>query len=321
MTHVHILSTRKNKEIFMNSHLASERLRLSYFAEAAESMGLKVTVGPSIPASTEIVFLGKLTSAFGSKIVNQFLNELALCEAKVIIDYTDDWLADITATSEIYRQLVSMSDIVTIPTIGLSKQTRTLQRQYFVVPDGLDQIEPIAPRLHNNNIKEVLWFGHPTNLESLISYLDGNFGLNKFKMNILSDPKSFNFLSHYKFKPNRGFEIILFKWSFDNLIKLGNFCDLKILPVNKPFASANRLLTAFNLGLPVISSSIECYRPFSEFYAELGTRDATELFKNPSQWNEKILKVQEKIQLKYNKENIISKWKKLFSKLNSSPFH
>ena len=69
---------------------------------------------------------------------------------------------------------------------------------------------------------------------------------------------------------------------------LGGIARGKILPTNKPFASANRLVTAFNLGLPVIASASESHKPFSEFYAKSGTNQAKKLFENPTRWHKKV---------------------------------
>jgi hypothetical protein len=313
MSHLHILSTSENKESLLNSGIASNRLRLAYLSEAAISKGLNVTIGFTIPPSASIVFVGKLTSAFGDALLEHYFKELYSCKAIIIVDYTDDWLSTEGATSAIYKKLIKLSSAITVSTKGLIRETKKIQKNHFIVSDGLDKVGPIVPKEKSNEIKEVLWFGHSTNIMALTEYLNSDFGQNEFIMNILSNEKAFNYIQDFNFKPNRGFKISSFLWSFDNLTKLGNQCDLKLLPVKKPFASSNRLLTAFNLGLPVITSSIESYKPFSKYYAEIGTREVDQLFNEPFLWSEKVLNAQRKTQLKFDKEKIINKWSKILT--------
>lgn len=309
MSKLHILSLRNDINNFEKSTLASERLRLSYIVKSALSCGYQVTAGPNIPSSAQIVLQGKLTEAFGGEVVNHFLNQLQICSAKTLVDYTDDWLANPqSVTGKIYQNLIKLSDFVSVPVQGLSRAVVKPKENIFLIPDGLDSFGPFPPSNHINATKQVLWFGHSTNIQSLLDYLDGDFGLNKFILNVVSNQSGLDKIAEYKFTESRGFETRNFVWSTNNLREVANHCDLTILPINKRFASANRLLTAFNLGLPVISSASESHKPFSEFYAKSGTNQAKKLFENPTLWHKKVNFAQEKVQMLYSDKKIIEGW-------------
>ena len=313
MTHVHIFSLDDNKQSLLVSNAASNRLRLSYIVEAAESNGMYCTMGLFIPSSVKIIFVGKITVGFGEVVIEPFLKELNACKAIIIIDYTDDWLSQKNHPNCIlYQKIMQIASAVVVPNKGLSKKIIKLKKKCHVVPDGLDIIGPFAPKEKNNEVNEVLWFGHSSNLTSIINYLDDEFGQKEFRLNILTTKPGLEYFSNFDFKPYRGFKTSLFPWSIDNLKNVARRCDFSLLPTNKPLASANRLLTSFNLGLPVITSSIECYEPFSKFYAEIGTKEVSRLFDNPSRWNEKIIDAQNKAQKIFNKEKIVQRWNNVF---------
>jgi hypothetical protein len=313
MTHVHILSLDDNKKSLLVSNVASNRLRLSYIFEAAKTNGIYSTKGLFIPSSAKIVFVGKITVSLGEVIIEHFLKELNACKTTIIIDYTDDWLSQKGHPNcHLYQKLIQIASAVVVPNKGLSKKIIELKKKCYVVPDGLDNIGPFPPKEKNNEVNEVLWFGHSSNLTSLTNYLDGEFGQKNFRLNILTTDPGLKYFNNFNFKNNPGFKASLFPWSFDNLKNVAKRCDFKLLPTNKPFASANRLLTSFNLGLPVITSSIECYEPFSNFYAEIGTSQVNQLINNPSKWNKKVTNAQTKVQKLFKKEKIVQKWNNVF---------
>ena len=224
----------QNIDDLYTSSLASDRLRLSFIVDAILSCGYHLTIGLNIPKSAQIVFVGKLTEAFGEKIINNVFDELRSFNGKIVVDYTDNWLLRSgTVTFEIYTTLLPMAHYVTVPVTDLQFNINNTQIKTFVIPDGLDQFDFIAPKIKDNAIKEVIWFGHISNILSLLKYLDSSFGLNKFKLNIVSDHLTFDFIMKYNFKLLRGFEICLHMWSIENLLKISKNCDLKLLPTDK----------------------------------------------------------------------------------------
>jgi hypothetical protein len=317
MTKLHILSTVSDINWYDKSVMASERLRISYIVKSALSLGYQVTTGPNIPSSAQVVVAGKLTMGFGLETVNHFLNQLQNCSAKIIVDYTDNWLAKPQSeTGKIYQILIKLSDAVSIPVQGLSRMITKPKESIFLIPDGLDNFGRFSPSRNTNAKKQVLWFGHPSNIPALLDYLDGEFGLNKFILNVVSNQYGLDKVNEYRFTHNENFEIRNFLWSLNTLYEVRNYCDLKILPTQKPFASANRLLTAFNLGLPVIASDSEAHKPFSEFYAKAGTNQAKKLFENPTRWHKKVTFAQGKSSILYSDKKILEGWSGMFGNLN-----
>lgn len=164
MTKVHILHVIDDINHFEKSIVASERLRLSYIVQSALSCGYQVTAGPNIPSSAQICISGKLDIALGGR-VNHFLNQLQHCSAKIIVDYTDNWLAKPQSlTGEIYQNLIKFSDVISIPVQGLSRAIAKPKESIFLIPDGVDNFGPFPPSKNTNATKQVLWFGHSSNM-------------------------------------------------------------------------------------------------------------------------------------------------------------
>ena len=314
MPKLHILGLNDDIKSLEQSTLASERLRLSLAVKGASLSGYTVSSGPIIPAEIDLVLVGKLTSAYGEKIVKSFISQLQICRAKIIVDYTDHWLAKPTTVEfSIYSELQKLATCITLPLIDLARCPEFRDDKTIVIPDGLDQFEMTSPKNHNSPAKVLLWFGHNSNIGSLLSYLDGDFGLNNFHLNVVSDSFGAQKISNYKFLPSRGFTIQSHLWSYETLKIVSGQSDLAIIPVGKKFASPNRILTAFLLGLPVIASQALSHQPFSEYFAQIGSNSAKKLFQNPNRWNTKVRLAQSKLYRVYDDKVLIEHWSNLFN--------
>ena len=174
-----------NPRDFFNSRIPSYRLRLSYVFNAAKELDFKISGDLSVPKETDIFYVGKLDKTIDKKIIKKITNDLKNTNAKIYIDYTDDWLHSNEGPNKlIYENLFLLDSTAIVPVEGLGKKLKKLGKNVLVIPDGIDDIQNILPFSKNNEKRNVLWHGHSSNANSLIRVLS-NRRLTHFPYSLL----------------------------------------------------------------------------------------------------------------------------------------
>jgi hypothetical protein len=307
--HLHIISNA-DPTTFNNSHIASYRLRLSYLYDAAIQLGYKVTGGLKINNKADIYYIGKVT---GDKvnIIHENIKELRKNRKRILVDYTDNILhyKGDESRKAIYEELIQLQSFVTVPVEGLAEYFKKRGKRVFVIPDGIDKIPNINPNTKNNEEKNILWHGHNTNINSLIRIINNELGNYIFNLHIVSNHLSFEILKQIKFKKLPKCKPIAHLWSIQKLASVSAKCDFAILPTDKKWASANRLITNFRLGLPSIAETISSYKKYSNFYAEFDKKNIIEMFNSPESWYQSVIVAQKKITEDFDQEKLTNLWK------------
>jgi len=295
-------------ENLRTSSIASYRLRLANVYEAAKSLGMEVIGGSDIDQTADLQFVGKLTAAFGEQQLNTVISELE-GKGRVIVDYTDHWLEkEKTITGHFYKKLADDFSLLVTPVERLTESLILSGYQATTVYDGIDVFSSLSPTQSLNKRREVLWFGHSSNINSLIRVLNGCLNQYDFNLTLVTNKQSFDILSNTKFKTPPKCKIKGLLWSIESLFAEAINADFCILPVDKEFASQNRLVTAFRLGLPVITESISSYEPYSDCYATMSFRAIKEMFNNPEGWHPKVIKAQKRIEKEFDADLLIGQW-------------
>lgn len=206
---------------------ASSRLRVWKIADVLEKLGHEVTVNKS-PFSADVLIVQKRTDA---ELYMQMCRERGI---KVILD-VDDWLPEM-------QYMAQFADIVTVDTAA--------KLQLFpgatVIPDALDIDEGVetAP-YHDDELKWIVWYGnseneyHARHVQVACHKLDLEF-----------------------------FAITGSKWGLSTVDRMIIDYDLVVCPyrydgpqsaewINSK--SANRILKAWALGMPVAGTPIPSY--------------------------------------------------------------
>lgn len=309
--HIHIISPI-NSDNFSKSNLASDRLRLSYLYGAAKELGYKVTSGVNKQVNADIYYFGKVTK----DMINQVLDiipDLKRKNVRVLIDYTDDIISHKNEEKRkfIYEELIKTNSSITVPVYGLGDKFNKIGKRVYVIPDGIDDFSNFDPSNKNNIEKNVLWVGHNSNINSLIRIISTELVEYKFNLHVVSNLSSFNILNKTKFDNIPKCKPIAHMWSIEKLMTLSKVCDFAILPTDKQWASANRLITNFRLGLPIIAETISSYSDFSEYYCEFKKKQIIKMFNSPESWHKSVKLAQVKIDNEFNRQKLIKLWKKI----------
>ena len=307
--HLQIISPVDLKEL-TTSNVASYRLRLSYVYKAAIELGFHVSSGLKINKSVDIIYVGKITKDMKQSL-SLTIDELKKSKAYLLIDYTDDLLSSKKdfERRKIYEDLMSLNPVVTVPIEGLGNKIKEKGKKVFVIPDGIDNFPTINPFNKKNNKVNVLWNGHSSNINSLIRIINTNLLDYSYNLHIISNSSSFDILNKTRFNVSMKCVPFAHLWSIKNLQTISKKCDFAILPTDKLWASANRLVTNFRLGLPVIAETIDSYRPFIKYYSEFKNNKIDNMFKSAESYHDLVILAQRKISLEFNENKLKNLWK------------
>ena len=290
------------------SSLASYRLRLANVYEASKSLGMEAVGGFDIDQTADLYFVGKITPAFGERQVNAVLSGLE-GKNRIILDYTDHWLAqEKLSAGHIYKKLADISNLLVTPVKRLTDSLIQSGYSAVTVFDGIDTYKALSPTQTSKKKREVLWFGHSSNIHSLIRLLSGYLNQYDFNLTLVTNKQSFDILRTTNFKTTPRCKVKGVLWSMDNLLAEAIKADFCILPVDKEFASQNRLVTAFRLGLPVLAENISSYEPYRDYYAQMSFGAVKEMFNNPEAWHAKVIEAQQRINKEFDADVLIDQW-------------
>ena len=293
-------------DLLRSSHLASYRLRLAYVYEAAKTLGIDVIGGMTIQHA-DLYYVGKLTSSFEAIEVDKTLSELS--GKRVIVDYTDDWLdKPRDATFDIYSRLKNISNTFITPVQELTEKLKQRGVNGLSIPDGIDEFEQIAPIAQKHNIPELMWFGHSSNVDSLIKILGSYLNQHKFNLHVVSNQHAFELLRKVQFRTIPKCTITAHLWSNETLIKVASNSDICIIPTNKIFASANRLVTALNLGLPVLADEIHSYSRLSSYFSTFSVSNIKKILSSPEEFHDTVRAGQKVVSEEFAKDKLIGLW-------------
>ena len=313
--HLHFLSPLDPAQ-FRSSPIASERLRLSFVEEAAKLSGYKITGGILINGHPDIIYISKITEDIQKSIL-QSVQKIKSESTILLVDYTDDILESNLDDNriKIYEELINIKSIFIVPVKGLSKQLYKKGKKTFVIPDGIDNIPNIEPCNKYNNKINILWNGHSSNINSLLRVISNDLIDFNYNLHIVSNTASFEILKEVKLKNIPKCKLIGHIWSVNKLQQVSKKCDLAILPSDKIWASANRLVTNFRLGLPVIAETINSYKPYEDYYCNFEKEDILDIFRSQEKWYELVRQAQRKTQEDFSDERLIELWKGLFKNI------
>jgi hypothetical protein len=165
----------------------------------------------------------------------------------------------------------------------------------------------------------LLWFGHPSNLPFLFSFFKKFNVMDCCELTIVTSSDGLAWVkdNHSVFNLPK---CRLVSWSLDVLPKVATESDLALLPVGindprKSGASANRLLTALALGLPVLAQSLRSYELFKEYYTDIDNDDIYSVIREPSSQHYKVIAAQNRILTSFLSESIGKEWISLLHSL------
>lgn len=323
---IHWLITEDcTKSSLKNSSIASIRLRSALFANEIFK-NHRITFGKEININKkfDLIFIGKI-GLNQKNLMQKWIQIIKNAHCKKILDITDNHLSLRSDNQNIYyfyKEIINHIDAICVPSNKLKSiiETKVSNKKIYVIPDSIDiDIQPITQKI---NRKKLMWFGHPSNINSLINFIHNySFDIpvdiviqtSKIGMDYFSDVMR-NFISE-KIK------IFFSLWSIENMIEVAKRCNLIIIPGDlktdkKLGVSENRLITAFALGLPVAASNYPSYELFKDYYINIDDETIfKKLIEEPDSFSSKTINAQKKC-AQYSKENISKHWLTISEEIN-----
>lgn len=323
MGHLHWLisgSASKDIGLLKNSPLASIRLRCAPSIDAALKLGWTVSFGETVVKNASVLIVGKIGANNLSERQPHWLSQIkeAKKNAKVYLDYTDHHLGYESEMSNFYRHSLSLLDGAIAP----SEAMRQLLSSYWTGPITLveDPLEIPLNAFKQSQGEPVtfLWFGHSTNIQFLIDFLRTGFQAgDKFRLIVLSNEIGLNHFASSQVSSAAQIEIQMALWSIETMLEASKISDACMIPSdinapNKMGASANRLLTALALGLPVAADNLLSYMDFSDYYCNIRSEEFRDFLKNPALYKRQVQDAQLSVLPSFSMKAIGKKWQQFF---------
>ncbi len=321
MSNIHFLLQGNDQSIesISSSNLASMRLRIGPAVCGLMDNGFKVTYGEVISNAPGKVVVSKIGSNnIQARQIHwlQQIERAKLSGTKIFLDYTDHHLGFNSSMTWFYQNVMSMVDVA----ITSSRRMKQNLSHFFsghicLIEDAIEiSSQDVRPP---NKICTLLWFGHASNIDSLINFLQHDFEVdNQIRLIILSNEAGLDYFSKFKFKTE--IEIQLGIWSLQTMIHASKNSDICIIPINnsdpkKNGASSNRLITALALGLPVAAGNLDSYSEFHRYYIDINGPEFSKLLRNPAIFHDQVRLAQREVVPKFAVDTIKSKWVTLLS--------
>lgn len=304
---------------------ASIRLRLGTIIQNIGSSSLEVSAGENIVKNPEVLVIGKLKSN-NDQTIKFWMDKIKFAKdsgAKIIIDYTDNYIDQLDSVfyKPFYDALIPIADkAITSSSYLKLNLNKHFIGQIEIIEDAIE-VPIIRPQI-NNKLKNVLWFGHASNLSYLLKFVDQ---LKDFELltnlHALTNEQGIEIANQSRIYIPKNLNIHLGIWSIESMINTAKFCDLCILPTNlndirKSGASSNRLITALALGLPTAADKLNSYNEFDSYFTDIRSEKFKDLIKEPFSFHNQVLEAQEKIVPNFTQKAISQKWIRFFSSLN-----
>lgn len=275
-------------------------------------------MGEKILRDSDVCIVGKIGGHDIEHRKTEWLKAIFKLDCHVVLDYTDDHSYHPSVMSDFYQVALERADQVVCSSQHLHQSiSTTFLKKISVIEDAVEY-QPLAPKSAPNEQRRLLWFGHHSNLNALLHFLQTFNPPMPVEVLVLSTEQGRQMLQSSA-PPRSSFVRLLFKyWSIDEMPKAAAQCDACIIPVDdsspaKKGASANRLLTSLTLGLPTCVDFIPSYLPFRDFVTDLQSSQLDQLIKDPQAHHSQIELAQRHIGLNYSFQSLGQKWKNTFA--------
>jgi hypothetical protein len=308
-------------------HLASVRLRSAVCAQALARPGCGVAVGEKFPAGLDVVLVGKIGSDQVGMRAEAWVHEVRRLRelgARVVVDYTDHHLSHSGELARFYRDLFQMAHALVVPSQAMSNMARPLfQGCIEVIAEPLEvSITPWVPR-NSAGITRALWFGHGSNLPYLIEFLlnwdSRNPGI---FVDLYSNREALQALARQNIRLPHGVRVDASAWSLAAVQEAAKLADICILPAGlddprKAGASANRLLTALALGLPVAADLLPAYSDFKDYFVDIRSPEFSNFLRDFQAQGDRVRAAQKQVLPAFERTLIEERWYRFLSRLSN----
>ncbi len=289
----------------MDNSFASYRYRMLIPGQELERLGHKVEFNK--------FFRSAVKSNIFSKHFRMSEIDIALvCKdvgQQVIFDVCDNHLFDGAKHSDYYKAMIGVADTITCSTPQLADIIKDeTGRAAISISDPFEYPEVEPRSIEKKDRYKLLWYGHETNINSLIS--NWNEINNHYIMVITSPSVSINL--------NKTQKLSIVPWSYQSTLDGFSSADMVIIPsinsVRKLVKSSNRMIEAIRQGKFVIANSIPSYEPFKDWMYLGSISDGLKwVSEHISEIPDRIRQAQIYVRENYSPEVIGKQWEKVLN--------
>ena len=311
-------------EELRNSNLASIRMRAALSMDIDDAnLKVKPTSKLIINKDTNVLGVGKISLANEQDQSNKWPDLIKGCKnngLKVFLDNTDNHLRESNKDSglyKLYHEIINKVDyVVTSSNYLESVISKQFNVKTITIEDPLE-VQLNKPKKYLQKIPTGLWFGHASNLNYLLRFLQVEFKPStKLKILVMSNLYPFpeDLIKNLENTISPKIELSILPWNMGNMVLAASISDFCIIPCGvgddrKEGVSSNRLITSLALGLPCFADTPPSYKEFMNFISPLSTESIESFFINPSINIEKTLLSQTVIIKRFSKEKVKDDWK------------
>lgn len=293
--------------------MASIRLRAGALWQYVRSTGDALTVGDRIDPKADACVIGKIGAHDIYSRQRAWLGQLQAFKGLKILDYTDDHLHHPSMMTGFYEACLPLVHGV----VCASRVLQAAVRERFagpvdVIEDALD-VPFLHPRASCHNPLRLLWFGHPSNVNGLLEFLPDIRFEKPLELIVVTSEPGIRLLQSSGLRLNTPLRVLAKPWSPEALVRSAQDSDVCIIPVEqkttrKAGVSANRLLSALALGLPVAADPIDSYVAQGPCFASLRSPAFPELLRDPAAWHARVIAQQARLQSDYSLTALGRQW-------------
>ena len=161
------------------SNLASIRMRAGLVGQNASALGLSFSAGDVVPTQAQTIVIGKIGDDCGQGRAVSWLKQIKkakLAELKVILDYTDHHLEfPNTNMGEFYSNVLKYVSRNVVPSKKMKEYlSQYTSRDISIVAEPIEFPIDFNKKARTRKIPTVVWFGHGSNIEYLMDYLNNS---------------------------------------------------------------------------------------------------------------------------------------------------
>ena len=178
------------------------------------------------------------------------LEEVEKIEGRLIFDICDDHFG--SAHDSYYRRVIELADLVVCSTNRMAERIAIETGVMAKVITDPYEYSKAGPQMPSGTVKNVFWFGHPSNLISIRRELPRLGGYN---LKMISEAPG------------------CIPWSHREMLECFTWCDVVIIPVEnkekKMVKSPNRMVDSIRNGRYVIANPMPAYEGYGMWLGDI----------------------------------------------------
>jgi hypothetical protein len=324
MPHLHWLlpGASTSPEQLEQARLASTRLRAAVALSALRSVGWVVSSGELVAEQAEKLVVGKIGGDITPERTTHWLTQIAAAKvrgARIYLDYTDHHLGFESKQSVFYRAAIGLvSDVVCSSAAMADLVGKFWSGTAAVIPDAIE-IQCLPPKRLVGSPRTALWFGDASNIGYLKQFLANAFRPDqRVRIIVLTNEAGAAQFTRPALTLPANVRVELGPWSVANMLAAANVSDFCLIPSDpqdpkKAGVSANRLITALALGLPVAADVMQAYAEYANYFVDLKSGKLPGLITDPLKLRESVVQAQQQVIPRFSSQVLGQQWGELFN--------